>query len=116
MSPRARMLVFFGATLFLCSWHLDGGHNDNTMSRALAVAALVGHGTLEITEHHDLTGDKALIDGHYYSDKAPLPVFIVAPFWWLGRVIGAVKPGELGYFNDGLLRLGGFLCGSFRWR
>jgi hypothetical protein len=37
---------------------------------------------------------------------------MVAPFWWLGRITGAVKPGDLGYFNDDLLRLGGFLCGS----
>ncbi len=98
--------------LLLCSWHLDRGHNDNTMSRALAVAALVEHGSLEITAHHELTGDKAVIDGRYYSDKAPLPTLVVAPLWWLGKVTGLVQPGEHGYFSDGLLQLGGFLCGS----
>lgn len=112
MPSRKHKVLFFLATLFLCSWHLDAGHNDNTTSRALAVAALVGHGSLEITSQHDLTGDKAVIDGRYYSDKAPLPVFVVAPFWWIGKAIGMVEPGEHGSFNDGLLQLGGFLCGS----
>jgi hypothetical protein len=56
-SPKHKV-IFFLIALFLCSWHLDGGHNDNTMSRALAVAALVGHGTLEITEHHELTATR----------------------------------------------------------
>ncbi len=112
MPPRKHKVLFFLASLFLCSWHLDAGHNDNTMSRALAVAALVEHGSLEITTHHELTGDKAVIDGRYYSDKAPLPVFIVTPFWWIVKAIGLVGPGEHGHFNDGLLRLGGLLCGS----
>lgn len=110
--PSRRVLLFFLSVLGLCSWHLDSGHNDNTMSRALAVAALVEHGSLEITAHHALTGDKCVIDGRYFSDKAPLPVFLVAPFWWLASAAGLVRPGEHGYFNDHLLQLGGFLCGS----
>ena len=112
MPSRKHIALFFSGVLLLCSWHLDTGHNDNTMSRALAVAALVEHGSLEITAHHDMTGDKCVIDGRYYSDKAPLPVFIVAPFWWLGKVTDMVEPGGSGYFNDHLLQLGGFLCGS----
>lgn len=112
MPSRTHIAIFFVAVLFLCSWHLDSGHNDNTVSRALAVAALVEHGSLEITAHHELTGDACLIDGRYFSDKAPLPVFMVAPFWWMARVTGLVSPGEHGYFNDHLLQLGGFLCGS----
>ncbi len=41
--------------------------------------ALVERGTLRIDDYHENTGDKALLGGHYYSDKAPLPSFLAAP-------------------------------------
>lgn len=112
MPSRTQLLLFFGITLFLASWHLDHGHNDNTMARAASVASLVDRGTLEITPIHEVTGDKALVDGRYYSDKAPLPTFVVLPFHWIAVKFGLVTPGEHGTLTDGLLRLGGFLCGS----
>lgn len=112
MSDRARSTLFFLLTLFLASWHLDIGHNDNTMSRAATVAALVDRGTLDITPVQHLTGDKSLVDGRYYSDKAPLPTFVALPFHWLAVQLGIVQPGEHGTLTDGLLRMGGFLCGS----
>ena len=75
MSIRSHTVLFFLLVLFLASWHLDAGHNDNTMSRAASVASLVDRGTLEITPIQSVTGDKCLVDGRYYSDKAPLPTF-----------------------------------------
>lgn len=112
MPTRGRTLGFFAIVLFLCSWHLDHGHNDNTMARAASVASLVDRGTLDITPLEGLTGDKALVDGRYYSDKAPLPTFVVLPFHWVAVRCGLVRPGAQGTLTDGLLRLGGFLCGS----
>lgn len=112
MSLRKAGIVFFLAILFLCSWHLDDGPNDNTMSRAATVASLVDRGTLEITPIHEVTGDKALIDGRYFSEKAPLPTFLVLPFHWIAVITGLVEEGEFGSLTTGLLRLGGFICGS----
>lgn len=112
MRMRRPSILFFLVALFLCSWHLDQGHNDNTMSRAACVASLVDRGTLEITPIQDVTGDKCLVKGRYYSDKAPLPTFVVLPFHWLMVKLGLVTASERGTLTDGLLRLGGFLCGS----
>lgn len=112
MPTRSRTVLFFLVTLVLSSWHLDQGHNDNTISRAATVASLVDHGTMEITPMEQLTGDKCLVNGRYYSDKTPLPTFVVLPFHWLAVRAGVIKVGEHGTLTDGLLRLGGFICGS----
>lgn len=112
MPSRPLIALFFLLNLFLCSWHLDVGHNDNTLSRAAMVAAIVEHHSLQIDAYQELTGDKAQLNGHYYSDKAPLPALIVAPVWWLLHRLGIVRAGEHGLLTDGLLQLGGFVCGS----
>lgn len=112
MKRRWSATAFFLIVLGLASWHLDVGHNANTMSRAAMVAALVEHGSLRIDPYHQLTDDKALVDGHYFSEKAPLPALVVVPFWYLADRLGLVEAGENGLLTDGLLRLGGFLCGS----
>jgi hypothetical protein len=110
--PTKSTTLFFLVVLFLCSWHLDHGTNDNSMARAASVASLVDRGTLEITPIHEVTGDKALVDGRYYSDKAPLPTFAVLPFHAMAVWSGLIKAGEHGTIGPALLRLGGFLCGS----
>ncbi|MCC6937762.1 MAG: hypothetical protein IT226_06020, partial [Flavobacteriales bacterium] len=66
---RGGTLIFFLITLALCSWHLDSGRNANTISRAAMVAALVESGSLCIDPYQELTADKALVAGHYYSEK-----------------------------------------------
>ncbi|HMQ77011.1 MAG TPA: hypothetical protein PKE21_13170 [Flavobacteriales bacterium] len=107
-----RPLPFLLLMLLLCGWHLDRGPNDNTMSRAAMVAALVEHGSLCIDPYHMHTQDKSLIDGHHYSDKAPLPALLVAPVYAALVAAGAVAPGPDGLLTPQLLMLGGLLCGS----
>lgn len=46
-----------------------GGWNQN--SHYALVRAIVEQNTLRIDAYHKSTGDKALVGGHYYSDKAP---------------------------------------------
>jgi hypothetical protein len=46
-----------------------GGWNQN--SRFAMVRAILEHHTLRIDEYHEHTGDRALWQGHYYSDKPP---------------------------------------------
>ncbi len=110
--PRKNVAAFFGIVLFLSSWHLFGGGNDNVTSRAAMVTAIVEHGTLRIDEFAEHAGDKALIDGHYYSEKAPLPALLVVPFWWAARISGLAGAPENGTLDPLLIRLGGFLVGS----
>ncbi|MGQ0720566.1 MAG: hypothetical protein ACT4PE_03205 [Candidatus Eiseniibacteriota bacterium] len=40
--------------------------------------SLVERGSVRIDEYHGNTGDKAMVDGGYYSDKAPLPSLLGA--------------------------------------
>lgn len=113
MPTRVHVLWFFLITLLLSSWHLDQAQNANTVSRAAMVAAIVEQGTLRIDDFAPLTGDKALIGGHYYSEKAPLPALLVVPFHWILFHLGIIAPSTPDHINVDLLRLGGFLCGSF---
>ena len=65
-----------------------------------------------VDAYQELTNDKAVVSGHYYSDKAPLPALVVAPFWWLFDRLRLIGGGEHGLLTDGLLQFGGFVCGS----
>src|SRR5437868_2084697 len=58
-----------------------GGWNQN--SRFALVRAITEHHTLKIDAYYQQTGDRALFNGHYYSDKAP------------GASLLAVIPAEL---------------------
>lgn len=107
---RNHVLLFFGIVLFLSSWHLFGGGNDNVTSRTAMVASIVEHGTLNIDAYAEHAGDKAFINGHYYSEKAPLPALLVVPFWWILHFFAA-SPVD-GSLDPTLVRLGGFLIGS----
>ena len=67
-----------------------GGWNQNTRF-ALVRAMLEGH-TLRIDAYKDQTGDRALWQGHYYSDKAPGTSFLaLVPVEAARRVAGALR-------------------------
>lgn len=112
MLPARHRAFLFLLLLGLCSWHPDVGRNASTISRAATVAALAERGDLRIDAYHEETADKAFADGHYFSEKAPLPALLVAPVWIAAYHLGWVLPGPCGLLTDGLLALGGFLCGS----
>ena len=110
MMPARHHILFFGIVLFLSSWHLFDGGNDNVTSRAAMVASIVEHGTLNIDAYAEQAGDKAFINGHFYSEKAPLPALIVVPFWWVMHHFSTSTTD--GTLDPALVRLGGFLIGS----
>ena len=56
--------------------HSDGW---NQGVRIAALHAIVVKGTLRIDDYLAYTGDRALIDGHYYSEKAPAMVLFALP-------------------------------------
>lgn len=53
----------------------------NPVSRFNLTRAIVEHRTLSIDAYADSTGDRALRNGHWYSDKAPVPALLaVVPY------------------------------------
>jgi hypothetical protein len=87
------------ATALLVSYayfYQAGGWNQN--SRFALVRAILEHGSIQIDPYHDHTGDRALYEGHYYSDKAPgasfLAVVPTAAARAVARVVG-VDPESL---------------------
>jgi hypothetical protein len=66
--------------------HSDGW---NQGARLAELHAIVLKGTLRIDDYLDYTGDRALIDGHYYSEKAPgVVVAALPPF---AAIVGVQK-------------------------
>ena len=70
--PKDALIVFLLLTLAYVYFYHDAAWNGN--SRLALVFAVVREGRLTIDSFHDQpgidTGDKALYNGHYYSDKA----------------------------------------------
>jgi hypothetical protein len=73
-----RAVIVAGALLFTYAFFYQGG-GWNQNARFDLVRAIVEQHTLRIDDYHTNTGDKALVDGHYYSDKAPGVAFVVVP-------------------------------------
>jgi hypothetical protein len=107
------LLVFFLVNLFLASFYLDIWINANTTSRALPIITYFENGTFKIDKYHEKTCDKAYINGHYYTDKAPLPTFLTLPFFGLLKSSGMIKPDETGsLFGKHVYILGSILTAS----
>ncbi|HXR15671.1 MAG TPA: hypothetical protein VN777_05610 [Terriglobales bacterium] len=77
-SIRVRALLI--GTVVLTSYayfYQAGGWNQN--SRFDLVRAVIERGTLRIDAYHENTEDKAVANGHYYSDKAPGLALLAIP-------------------------------------
>jgi hypothetical protein len=75
---RTRYALLFLALFVPFSYfnHSDGW---NQGVRIAELHAIVVKGTLRIDDYLAYTGDRALIDGHYYSEKAPAMVLFALP-------------------------------------
>jgi hypothetical protein len=109
MRPAA--IPFLVIHLLLAVWLADLKLSPNPTSRALPVLSLVEHGTLRIDAFHEATEDKALVDGHYYSEKAPLTSFLVLPFYFGLERVGLVPASPTGRAHL-VIFLGVLLCGA----
>jgi hypothetical protein len=91
MRVKAAALVFL--SLFGTFAYFNHSEGWNQGARLAELHAIALQGTLQIDTYHEVTGDKAVIDGHYYSEKAPvivvtaLPAFVVTT--WVQRLIGS---------------------------
>ena len=65
-------LVFVAVNLLLSAYFLDAVPSPNPTSRALPVLTIYEEGTYAIDTYEKFTMDKSFVNGHYYSDKAPL--------------------------------------------
>jgi hypothetical protein len=77
--------AFAALNLLLICFHVNLFGGWNQLSRALPLLSFVEEGALHIDARHELTGDKALIGGHYYSEKAPATTLVSLPFYALLR-------------------------------
>ncbi len=97
------LLVCYG--YFMPKW-ADWGAN----SRADLVYAIGDRGVLHIDDYHENTGDKALFEGHYYTDKSIGPSLLALPFYMVFKGIAALPPVDnfiqsgrgIGGFSDTL--------------
>lgn len=87
MKVRDAVLVF--VSLFVPFAYFNHSDGWNQGARLSELHAIVLKGTLRIDAYHELTGDKALIDGHYYSEKAPAIVLAAVPAF--STVVAAQK-------------------------
>lgn len=104
-------VTFLALNLLLSSFFIDLAHYANTLSRALPVQSLFESGTLAIDKHHEATIDKSFINGHYYSDKAPLSTFLVIPFYGVLHLFHLIPGTWIGPRHTAIV-LGDLICGT----
>jgi len=96
-----RLLVVLAVGLFssYAYFYQGGGWNQNT--RFALVRAVLEYGSLSIDPYSDQTGDRALWQGHYYSDKAPgaslLAIVPVGVARLASRIVGMDPVSEPGF-------------------
>lgn len=78
--------LFLAINFLLSAFFIDIWLSPNPGSRAIPMITLFEQKTLKIDRYERYTVDKSLINGHYYSDKAPLSTFITLPFYGLTRL------------------------------
>lgn len=76
---RVRDAVLVLLSLFVPFAYFNHSDGWNQGARLAELHAIVLQGTLRIDAYHQITGDKALIDGHYYSEKAPAITLMALP-------------------------------------
>lgn len=77
--PLQRLRLGYAAWLFGIFCYFLPAATWSPVSRFNVTRAIVEQGTLSIDAFADSTGDRAFRDGHWYSDKAPLPALLALP-------------------------------------
>lgn len=83
MTQNRKIRIFLFCFLVFCYsfiWHKP---NWNDLGRYDLIMAISEQGTVHIDTFQSNTGDKAIFNGHYYSDKAPGPAFLGVPVYWI---------------------------------
>lgn len=85
-------LLAAGVLLSFAYFYQAGGWNQN--SRYDLTRAIVERGTVRIDAYHQNTGDKARLDEHFYSDKAPGQSFLAIPIAAASDMLFGEPAGE----------------------
>ncbi len=78
-AARRRFLIAYGIWLFGAIAYFVPSATWSPVSRLNLTRAIVEQGTIAVDAFADSTGDRALRNGHWYCDKAPLPSLIAVP-------------------------------------
>ncbi|MBX7165508.1 MAG: tetratricopeptide repeat protein [Pirellulales bacterium] len=84
MDTQIGVCVFL-TSLLATAWFFHPAEYANSETRMALVRAMVDDHTFAIDRYHERTIDKALVNGHYYCDKAPGASFWGVPVYWLAR-------------------------------
>ena len=103
---------FIAIHLVLSAFFLDTKYSPNPISRALPILTFYEEGTLSIDKYKIWTNDKSQIGDRYYSDKAPLPTFLVLPLYGVLRIFGLDKVRPEKFKTYPISLLGGVVCGT----
>src|ERR1041384_1584518 len=88
-----RLAALWSASLILLTtaYFQTIGPGWNVASRFDLALALGERATFRIDDYQDndwmATGDKAVVDGHFYSDKSPVTSLAGAPIVWIYRQV-----------------------------
>ncbi len=82
---KIKIVLFF--LLFFSYTYMLHKLNGNETSRYDLSIAIVEQHTVQIDLYQTLTGDKAIFNGHYYSDKSPGISFFGVPVYWFIKQI-----------------------------
>ncbi len=105
-----QQVVFFVLVFILCAFFIDREQGDNSLTRAFTVINIVESKSFSIDNFKDKTGDITFVNGHYYSDKAPLPTFVAVPFYAFFSNI--LPPKSIEEKVIIALRIGTFFCST----
>src|SRR5215212_11685629 len=108
MTSKGVSLILVFLALFCYSYFFQvAGWNQN--SRMALIMSVVHHHQLNIDPYAEITGDKALYNGHYYSDKAIGTAVLGVPVY---AVLSKLLPGsEIERYRISLY-LVTFFCGK----
>jgi len=90
LGVRGRRDLLIAALLLFCYGFFQQQPAWNEYSRYDLVRALVEQGTTRIDAYEANTGDKALFQGHWYSDKAPGTALLGVPAYLLLRLTASL--------------------------
>ncbi|MDD5570063.1 MAG: hypothetical protein PHD97_02800 [Bacteroidales bacterium] len=107
---RKFLYIFILLNFLLTIFYIDTWENSNTTSRALMIVSLFENGNLQIDKYHERTLDKCYINNHYYSDKAPLPAFLVMPFFYIFKSADIIKTHNDSLYGKEVYILGDIIC------
>jgi hypothetical protein len=87
-----RIFSLFALFFLLIQFAFEQDGGVNPASRLAVLESFAENHTVRIDGYESMTVDWARTpDGHYYSNKAPGPVMVALPFYWLGDKIWNIR-------------------------